>query len=131
MLRRCSPSLISAGKLLCAGLLCFGLAACAGEVTASGDPSLVIEIQPGSVSVENRTGSVLVDTEMQLMPLAFPRPYFNVVGRLSNGEKRTFTFDQFRMADGTPYRLGAKLSSVKVVGKDVSGKQVEREVPFK
>ena len=108
-------------------------AACAGtaELVATGDPSLVVDVSAEGVVIENKTGTSLVKGEVHLVPRNFPRPYFTLLPRMANGEKRTFRLESFRMADGTPYRPSlARVRSVRVTATDIVGKKLEREIPF-
>jgi hypothetical protein len=52
-----------------------------------------------------------------------------MLGRMPNGEKRSFPLESFRMLDGTKFRLNVtRVSSVKISAKDVTGKTHEYEV---
>ena len=112
------------------GVLAF--AACSGSKIAAADPNALVKIDVAltSVTVENRSGTTLVNGRVNLT--AFPSPFFVLLPRMSNGEKRTFTLDTFRMNDGTPFRRNtSRVDSVKVTATDLFGKTLEYEVPFK
>ena len=117
--------------LLCAAASMVA-AACSDEAP-SGDASLVVEVLPDEVTVENQTGTPLVGGEISVIPYGtVPRPYVMNLSRLSTGEKRSFALTSFRNPDGTRFmRSVAKGRRLKVTAKGVGGKSYEREVPFR
>jgi hypothetical protein len=106
--------------------------ACGGSGTiAAADPNaaFAVEVTKSNVVLVNQTGTSLADGTLNLFAVGFPRPYFVMLGRMPNGEKRSFPLESFRMLDGTRFRLNVtKVASVKVSAKDVTGKAHEFEV---
>jgi hypothetical protein len=105
--------------------------ACGGSGTIAHDPNAAfsVEVTKATVTLVNQTGTSIAEGTLNLIPVGFPRPYYVMLGRMSNGEKRSFPLEQFRMADGTRFRLNVtRVSSVKVSAKDVTGKAHEFEV---
>jgi hypothetical protein len=74
------------------------------------------------VTVENRTGTALVDGRVEIIP----------AGRaVVFTDSRDIMLNVFRGTDGTPFRRGViRARRVKVTAKDLAGKVYEREVPF-
>ena len=131
----CSPRVLSSSRFVqsSALILALGVApACGGTGTiAAADPNAAfsVEVTKASVILVNQTGTSLADGTLNLVPVGFPRPYYVMLGRMTNGEKRTYPLESFRMADGTRWRLNVtKVSSVKISAKDVTGKAHEFEV---
>ena len=106
--------------------------ACGGSGTiAAADPNAAfsVEVTKAAVTIVNQTGTSIADGTLNLVPVGFPRPYFVMLGRMPNGEKRSFPLESFRMLDGTKFRLNVtRVSSVKISAKDVTGKTHEYEV---
>lgn len=114
--------------------LLLAAAAASGCAAASGDDEatapLGVSISDWYVTVENRTGSPLVDGKVEIIP-AGPTVFQTSFPRMENRERRDFTLDTFRAIDGTPFRRGViRARRVKVSAKDINGKVYEREVPF-
>lgn len=109
-----------------------GLSACSGAA-GSGTTSLVVEVLPDAVTVENKTGTPLMRGEVSVVPYGTAaRPYVVMLPHLSNGEKRSFPLTSFRNPDGTRFMRGAANGRVvRVSAKDVGGQVYEREVPFR
>ena len=130
-----SPRAISSSRLVqsCALTLAVGVAAACGARGSAelADPNapFSVELTKASVTIVNQTGTSINEGTLNLVPVGFPRPYFVMLPRMSNGEKRTFPLDTFRMLDGTKYRLNVtKVSKVTVSAKDAVGKTHELEV---
>jgi hypothetical protein len=106
--------------------------ACGGSGTiAAADPNapFSVEVASGVVTLVNQTGTSIADGTLNLFSVGFPKPYLVMLGRIVNGEKRTFPLESFRMADGTTFRLNVtRIKSVKITAKDVTGKTHEYEV---
>jgi hypothetical protein len=113
-------------------LSCAAVAGCASDAAGSGDTSIVVEVLEDGITIENLTGTSLSKGEVTVVPKGIPRPYVMILPHMTNGSKRTFPFNSFRMSDGSPFRRDiANGRTVKVEAKDVSGKTYTREVPFK
>ena len=130
-----SPRALSSSRVLqsSALVLALGAAAACGSSgsAAAADPNapFAVELTKASVTIVNQTGTWIADGVLNLVPVGFPRPYFVMLTRMSNGEKRTFSLDSFRMLDGTKFRLNVtKVSSVKIAAKDVTGKSHDFEM---
>lgn len=117
----------------CALVLALGLGSACGSTgtAAAADPNaaFAVELTKASVTIVNQTGTSIADGVLNLVPVGFPRPYFVMLTRMTNGEKRAFPLESFRMMDGTKFRLNVtKVSSVKITAKDVTGKAHEFEM---
>jgi hypothetical protein len=111
------------------GTIASGCAAVSGDDEATAP--FGVEVSAMYVTVENRTGTALVDGRVEIIPAG--RAVVFVAGwpRLEIGDKRDFMLNVFRGTDGTPFRRGIiRARRVKVTAKDLAGKLYQREVPF-
>jgi hypothetical protein len=82
------------------------------------------------VTVENKAATSLFDITVEIVPTS-KTIYTNSIGRMDNGERRELSLGDFRGRDGTPFTLRvAKPKTVRVSGKDMSGKVYTAEVPW-
>ena len=118
--------------VVCLALSSASLVAACSQAEGSGDTSLVVEVLQDEITLENKTGASLSKGEVTIMPMGIARPYAANIAYMTNGSKRSFPFNTFRMSDGSKFaRDVAKGKSVKVTARDAMGKTYEREVPFK
>ncbi len=115
-----------------AAVLVFTAMGC-GPGTATGDVDKVrIEISAVDVTVTNTAGRALLDARLEIVRGAGANRYSVHVGRLENGERRSFVFSRFTDRDAVPYSpRTAKASTVAFQAKDVDDTVVQLEVPWK
>jgi hypothetical protein len=90
-----------------------------------------VTIAPLYMTIENRTGTALVDGKVEIIPAGRAVLFTTSFPRLEIGDKRDFMLNVFRGTDGTPFRRGVvRARQVRVIGKDLAGKVYERIVPF-
>jgi hypothetical protein len=116
-------------------LALFTVAGCSGSggavATTGSNAAVGIEVAQTFVTLENRTGSPLVEGQMEIRPVGVLPPFKALLPRIETGAKREIPFNAFRGNDGSPFsRQIARARSVKVTAKDVTGKVYENEVPF-
>ena len=86
-------------------------AACAGGGTGiasaqAADALIRMEMNDMGVTVENKTGTSLVSGQVSIITAGTRPPFFAVISRIGNNERRTFPLDTFRTGDGTQFRKG-------------------------
>ena len=110
-------------------------AACGGNDTAgatgtTGSDVIGIQITPASVVVSNKSPDALVDAVVEIVPKSL-FTYKTTVPRLEPGATATLPLNSFNSADGTPFNRGvAPPRLLRIVAKDLTGKQYQAEVPF-
>ena len=134
---RCQRALAKfACPVLCLALLSGAAGACSGSGSnvasaQSADALIRMEMNALGVSVENKTGTALVDGQLTLVAGGTRPPFFSMLPRIESGGKRTFGLDAFRTSDGTPFRRGiVRVRAVRITAKDLNGKAHEYEIPF-
>jgi uncharacterized protein YceK len=106
-----------------------------GCASVSGDDEATapfgVQVSSMFVTVENRTGTALIDGKIQILPPGRAVVFSTSWPRMEIGDRRDFMLNVFRGSDGTPFRRGViRAKRVKVSAKDLAGKLYEREVPF-
>lgn len=104
-----------------------------GSGVATGDVDKVrIEISAVDVSVTNTAGRALLEAHLEILRAAGSNRYSVFVGRLENGETRTYVFNRFTDRDALPFSpRTAKASAVAFEAKDLDGAVVQVQVPWK
>jgi hypothetical protein len=125
--RRLLPPLAS-----CLLLIALTLSGCA---SLSGDDEATapfgVELSAMYITIENRTGSALIDGKVDIVPAGRAVVFTASWPRMEIGDKRDFLLSVFRGSDGTPFRRGVvRAKRIKVTAKNLEGKLYEREVPF-
>jgi hypothetical protein len=108
------------------------LAACS---TVTGDDEATapfgVTVAPLYLTVENRTGTALIDGKVEIIPAGRAVLFTTAWPRMEIGDKKDFMLNIFRGSDGTPFRRGVvKARRVRITAKDLAGKAYERIVPF-
>ena len=99
--------------------------------TAGSNAAVGIEVAQTYVTLENRTGSPLVEGQLEIRPVGILPPFKALLPRIETGAKREIPLNAFRGNDGSPFsRQITRARSVRVTAKDVTGKVYENEVPF-
>jgi hypothetical protein len=124
--RRVSFSFLLAVVLAIAGSAC-------SSGAASGDTDKVqIAISRFDVTVINAAGRALVDAKVEILPVGHATSYSTHVPRIENGEKRAITFTQFSDSSGITFSpRTARPHAVAVTAKDIEGRELHVEVPWK
>ena len=114
-------------------LAALGSAGCSSGGSAIGENPLIgVQVSPLWITVENKAGMALTNLEIEIVPAGSQLVYATNHYRLENGEKRDFAANTFRSRDNTPFNIRvSRPKAVRVTAKDVSGKVVQTEVPWK
>jgi len=115
---------------VCAALL--AAAGCGGETTAGDIDKVGIAISRFDVTVTNTSGRALVDLKVEILPVGHATSFSARIPRLENGEKRSIGFTLF--SDNSAIQFSprtAKPHAVAVTAKDIEGKEIHAEVPWK
>ncbi len=106
---------------------------CGGGGAATGDTDhLQVTLSRFEVSVTNTSGHVLTDVVAEIEPVG-PGTHFVVrTYRLGNGETRAWDHSSFMDGDSVPFSpRNKKAKTVIVSAKDLDGKTLRVETPFK
>jgi len=91
-----------------------------------------VQTSPLWITVENKAGMALTDIVIEVIPVGSQVAYSTRHWRLESGEKRDFASNSLRARDNTPFNIRvSRPKAVKVSGKDVAGKVVQVEVPWR
>jgi hypothetical protein len=109
------------------------VAGCGGGGATAGDlDHLQVTLSRFEVSVTNTSGHVLTDVVAEIEPVG-PGTHFVVrTYRLGNGETRSWPHSSFTDGDSVPFSpRNKKAKLVIVTAKDLDGRTLRVEVPFK
>ena len=122
-------------------LLLFATAACSKSAQTgtvgtagsnSGGDAFRIAFDQTFITIENLTGSPIVDGRIEIVPRGVRPPFTTAFPRLENHAKREIPLRDFRGNDGTEFsRRVAHAQRVRITAVDVAGKKYEMEVPVK
>jgi hypothetical protein len=104
-----------------------------GAVGTSGQANNAIVVKTSQlyVTVENRAGSPLVDTQIVIDPVGAPLSFSRTIARIENGEAKDVAVADFRSQDGTSLNRGfVRPKKVTVKAEDLTGKKYEVSVPW-
>lgn len=102
-----------------------------GDGAASGPAKFKVDISSMFITVENQSGSTLVDVRIAIVPYS-PTLYTTNITRMEAGERRDVSLGNFYGKDGTPFNLRiARPKLVRVSGTDMQGKVHEGQFPWK
>jgi len=108
-------------------------AGCGGErIVASGDTD-TFELTTSQlfVTLANRSGSALLDVELEVAPVGGSTVFTLFHPRLEPGEKRNFSIGDFRGKDGTNLNLRVhRPKSVSVSAHSQTGGEFSMQVPW-
>jgi len=109
-------------------------ASCSSSGGSGDAESALIGVQtsPLWITVENKAGMALTDLVIEIIPVGSQVAYTTRHWRLESGEKRDFAASTLRARDNTPFNIRvSRPKTVKVSAKDVTGKIVQVEVPWR
>ncbi len=107
-------------------------AGCSAGSTSNAQAPIGVQTSQLWVTVENRAGMALTDLVIEIIPAGSQVAYTARHWRLESGEKRDFAAANFTSRDNTPFNIRvSRPRAVRVTGKDVTGKVVQVEVPWK
>jgi len=110
-------------------------AACAG--CGSGAPvgdtdKIHVVLSQFDIAVSNTSGKALFELEAEIEPTGPATHFTTIIPRMENGEKRVLAHNLFSDRDGVPFSArNVKAKQVTVTAKDIDGKALKVEVPWK
>ena len=110
-----------------------GLAASCGGGTGTGDLDKIQVTQSQfEITLLNSSGRALMEVVAEIEPAGPASHFVARLPRLENGEKRSIAHTSFTDRDHVPFSARtAKPTRITVIAKDIDGKTVRVELPFK
>ena len=121
---------VSTLRVTLALLAVCAVAACSGGAAQAEDGPFFIEISQTYVTVENRTGSPIVEGEVSIVPVGILPPFTARLPRLDVGGETTLLLNTFRGSGGPFNRNIANARTVMVTATSQQGEVYEHEAPF-
>jgi hypothetical protein len=110
-------------------------AACAGcgsGVPAGDTDKIQVVLSQFDISVTNTSGKALFEVKAEIEPTGPATHFTTIIPRMENGEKRVLAHNLFSDRDGVPFSArNVKAKQVIVTAKDIDGKVLKVEVPWK
>jgi hypothetical protein len=114
------------------GVLVLAAAGCAGQKAGGDVDKIQITHSQFDVSVKNTSGGALNGVKVTIVPVGRATAYTSQVARIENNEERSLGFTVFSDKDGITFSpRTSKPSAIEVVAKDIDGKDLHAEVPWK
>ena len=116
---------------LCAAVACSACPEASGAGTAGADAPIHLEVSQTFVTVENRTGAILVSGRLEIIQTGILPPFRSRLPRLESGETQNIMLNTFRDRDGTGFsRAVARARRLRLTATDINGREYAQEVPF-
>lgn len=120
--------------LLSAGMACLVVAAgCGGSSGPTGDVGTFdVQFTELYLTVQNTAGLAMNDITVEIHPSGRPNVYSASIARLENSDKRDISLGGFRDREGASFNLRqSKPKSVVITAKDLNGRKISVEIPWK
>lgn len=121
---------VSTLRIALALLAVCAAAACSGGGVQAEDGPFFIEVSQTYVTVENRSGSPIVEGEVSIVPVGILPPFTARLPRLEVGGETTILLNTFRGSGGPFNRNIADARSVMITATSQQGEVYEHEAPF-
>ena len=119
-------------RLAMAAVFMLTAAGCGGVAPTGDIDKIQVTITPFEVIVTNTAGRALFEVKVEIMPVGPATHFTTNVPRMENGERRNLSHTLFTDRDGVPFSpRNVKVSGVMVTAKDMDGKELKVEVPWK
>jgi ABC-type glycerol-3-phosphate transport system substrate-binding protein len=109
------------------------LAASCGGGAATGDVDKITVVQSQfDITVTNTAGKALFEIKAEILPVGPSSHFTTLIARMENGERRVIAHNVFTDRDGVPFSARShKAKAVAVSAKDIDGKTIMMETPWK
>lgn len=113
-------------------LLICAAGSCAGPVATGDLDKIQVAISPFYITVSNTSGRAVLDVRPVIVQVGGKSEFSTYLARLENDEKRDLGVNTFRNSDGVSFSPRTiKAASIVVTAKDIDGKALKIEVPWK
>jgi hypothetical protein len=107
-------------------------AGCGGGAPVGDVDKIDIVQSTFDVSVTNKSGRALFEVKAEIVPTGPSSHYTSLIARMENGERRVIAHNLFSDRDGVPFSArNVRASKICVTAKDMDGKELHVEVPWK
>ena len=104
-----------------------------GGGAATGDVDKITIVQSQfDIALTNTSGRALFDVKTEIEPAGPASHFSTIVPRMENGERRVLAHNLFSDRDSVPFSArNVRASRVTVTAKDIDGKALRVEMPWK
>lgn len=113
-------------------VLAMAVTGCGGGA-ATGDVDKIDVVQSQfDIAVTNKSGKALFEVKAEILPVGPSSHFSTIIARMENGERRVIAHNLFSDRDGVPFSArNHKAKTVAVSAKDIDGKAIHVEMPWK
>jgi len=102
-----------------------------GAPTGDVDKITIVQSQ-FDIAITNTSGRALFDVKAEIEPAGPASHFTTIVPRMENGEKRVLAHNLFSDRDSVPFSArNVRVSHITVTAKDIDGKALKVEMPWK
>ncbi len=107
-------------------------AACGGGGPTGDVGTFQVEFSNLFLTVQNTAGLAMNDIHIEIHPSGRPNIYSTSIERLENSDKRDISLSSFKDRESASFNmLQSKPKSVVITAKDLNGRTVKVEIPWK
>jgi hypothetical protein len=107
-------------------------AGCGGGAPVGDTDKIQVVQSQFDITVTNTCGKALFEVKAEIEPSGPATHYSTIIARMENGEKRVIAHNVFTDRDGIPFSArNVKASKINVTAKDIDGKALRVEIPWK
>jgi len=126
------PAWVLAYVVGCGVLVASAVSGCGGPAVTGDVDKIQATNSQFDVSVKNTSGRALFEVRMEIHPAGHSTVFTSQIARIENGEERSLGFTVFSDKDGITFSpRSSKPVSIAVTAKDIDGKALHVEVPWK
>jgi hypothetical protein len=119
-------------RLVIAAAFVLAAAGCGGGAATGDVDKIQVTLGQFDVTVANTAGRALFEVRTEIMPAGPASHFTTTIARMESGEKRSLVHTHFTDRDGVPFSpRNVRVSGVLVTAKDIDGKALRVEVPWK
>jgi len=107
-------------------------AGCGGGVPTGDVDKITVVQSQFDIALTNTSGRALFDVKAEIEPAGPASHFTTIIARMENGERRVVAHNLFSDRDSVPFSArNVKASRVTVTAKDIDGKVLRVEMPWK
>jgi hypothetical protein len=108
------------------------VASCGGGAPTGDVDKIAVVQSQFDITVTNTCGKALFEVKTEILPVGPSSHFTTLIARMENGERRVLAHNVFTDRDGVPFSArNHKAKAVAVSAKDIDGKALRVEIPWK
>ena len=113
-------------------VLALAVSGCGGGAPTGDVDKIEVVQSQFDIAVTNKSGKALFEVKAEILPVGPSSHFSTIIARMENGERRVLAHNLFSDRDGVPFSArNHKAKAVAVSAKDIDGKAIHLEMPWK